>query len=578
MAARAAGIGRGNSVPPGSSHPRYTLYSAVVPALRRIVSRELPLPLICGARGGGARRLPADLRAALGRRPVAPVPDLALPPRRVPALEQPVVRGPVRVRELQRLLLPARGAHRASCRCSSPPPPCWPGASRPSAGASGAARPAGRRSRSRAPTPFVSIVSGSYPFTAGAACAALALLALQRRRRVLFAVAVLGALGFSPLAFAVLLALLAGLLLGHPQPVVAARRHWAALAVVVVVAARGRPGAARVPERRHLPLQPDGRGRGRAVLARRALRHRQEPAGAVAAHALRRLPDPEPGRVPVQEPGRIERHPPVRRRRRAAPVARGERQPAALAGGGAAAPGRDRRAAGRARGSGMPTRPGATRPRRSPTGARRSTTCAARTTTSTGSRRSPPGATGRPTTSPGPGSRSPAGGSGRTTSPRTAVLYRHHLTAAAYDRWLRLLGVRFVVLPDATLDYSSTAEARLLRSGSSGLELVSESRHLRIYELPDAAADRLGARRRRRRADPPGQLGDRVLRLGAGQLPGARALHAVLEAGRRGGVRGERGPRDDRGDHGGRGLVDLRLEPSLTDRRRHRRPSSGSGC
>ena len=71
--------------------------------------------------------------------------------------------------------------------------------------------------------------------------------------------------------------------------------------------------------------------------------------------------------------------------------------------------------------------------------------------------------------------------------PENRVLYRHHLTAAAYDGWLRLLGVRFVVLPDATLDYSSTAEARLLRSGSSGLELVFESRHLRIYQLPDAA-------------------------------------------------------------------------------------------
>jgi hypothetical protein len=56
-------------------------------------------------------------------------------------------------------------------------------------------------------TPFVSIVSGSYPFTAGAACVALALLALQRGWRVVFSVAVVAALGFSPLAFAVLLSL-----------------------------------------------------------------------------------------------------------------------------------------------------------------------------------------------------------------------------------------------------------------------------------------------------------------------------------------------------------------------------------
>ncbi len=88
-------------------------------------------------------------------------------------------------------------------------------------------------------TPFVSIVSGSFPFTAGLACAAVALLALQRGRRLVFGVCVVGALGFSPLAFAVLLALLAGLILGHPQPIAAARRHWTAFAVVIVVLLAG---------------------------------------------------------------------------------------------------------------------------------------------------------------------------------------------------------------------------------------------------------------------------------------------------------------------------------------------------
>ena len=57
--------------------------------------------------------------------------------------------------------------------------------------------------------------------------------------RLVFSVAVVAALGFSPLAFAVLLALLAGLLLGHPQPIVTARRHWTAIAVVVIALLTG---------------------------------------------------------------------------------------------------------------------------------------------------------------------------------------------------------------------------------------------------------------------------------------------------------------------------------------------------
>src|SRR5207237_7990068 len=72
----------------------------------------------------------------------------------------------------------------------------------------------------------------------------------------------------------------------------------------------------------------------------------EEPARALAADALRRVPDPEPGRVPVQEPGGLERDAALRRRRRAAAVARRERQPPALAGDRAPAPGRDRRAPG----------------------------------------------------------------------------------------------------------------------------------------------------------------------------------------------------------------------------------------
>jgi len=67
------------------------------------------------------------------------------------------------------------------------------------------------------------------------------------------------------------------------------------------------------------------------------------------------------------------------------------------------------------------------------------------------------------------------------------VLYDdERLTPATYQAWLRKLGVRYVLLPDTALDYSSLAEAKLLRSGRSGLRLVSETSHWRFYELPAA--------------------------------------------------------------------------------------------
>jgi hypothetical protein len=71
--------------------------------------------------------------------------------------------------------------------------------------------------------------------------------------------------------------------------------------------------------------------------------------------------------------------------------------------------------------------------------------------------------------------------------PQNTVLYDdERLTPATYQAWLRKLGVRYVLLPDTALDYSSLAEAKLLRSGRSGLRLVSETSHWRFYELPAA--------------------------------------------------------------------------------------------
>ena len=67
------------------------------------------------------------------------------------------------------------------------------------------------------------------------------------------------------------------------------------------------------------------------------------------------------------------------------------------------------------------------------------------------------------------------------------MLYDRTLSAAAYQRWLRLMGVRYVFLPiHADLDESAKAEAALLRSGLSGLREISISNDFRAFELPNA--------------------------------------------------------------------------------------------
>jgi hypothetical protein len=69
--------------------------------------------------------------------------------------------------------------------------------------------------------------------------------------------------------------------------------------------------------------------------------------------------------------------------------------------------------------------------------------------------------------------------------PQNEVLY-DSLGARAYMRWLRSLGVEYVVLSEAPLDYSAQGEADLLRSGRSGLFRVFTTSKLTIYEVPDA--------------------------------------------------------------------------------------------
>jgi hypothetical protein len=69
--------------------------------------------------------------------------------------------------------------------------------------------------------------------------------------------------------------------------------------------------------------------------------------------------------------------------------------------------------------------------------------------------------------------------------PVAMLLYRR-FTAAQYIAWLRRLGVAYVVLTDAPPDHSSQREARVIRSGNTGLERVFATRHVSIYAVPRA--------------------------------------------------------------------------------------------
>lgn len=69
--------------------------------------------------------------------------------------------------------------------------------------------------------------------------------------------------------------------------------------------------------------------------------------------------------------------------------------------------------------------------------------------------------------------------------PANALLYRSGpLRPREYLRWLRAQGAGYVVLSAAPPDFSSRAEAALLRSGRSGLTKVFSDGHLSIYRVP----------------------------------------------------------------------------------------------
>jgi hypothetical protein len=69
--------------------------------------------------------------------------------------------------------------------------------------------------------------------------------------------------------------------------------------------------------------------------------------------------------------------------------------------------------------------------------------------------------------------------------PQNSILYSQ-LGPGTYLHWLHSLGVGYVVLSKAPPDYSSAAEARLVRSGRSGLVPVLHTAKLTIYKVPHA--------------------------------------------------------------------------------------------
>jgi hypothetical protein len=63
------------------------------------------------------------------------------------------------------------------------------------------------------------------------------------------------------------------------------------------------------------------------------------------------------------------------------------------------------------------------------------------------------------------------------------LFYEPGLTAAKYERWLHDLGIRFVAVADAPLDYSAVAERALIDRGLPYLRLEWRTRHWRVYAV-----------------------------------------------------------------------------------------------
>jgi hypothetical protein len=65
------------------------------------------------------------------------------------------------------------------------------------------------------------------------------------------------------------------------------------------------------------------------------------------------------------------------------------------------------------------------------------------------------------------------------------LFYGGALTASSYDAWLHRLAVRYVAVPDASLDFSAHRETALIDRGLPYLRLVFRSRHWRVYAVRD---------------------------------------------------------------------------------------------
>ncbi|MDQ6749665.1 MAG: hypothetical protein M3Z33_02740 [Actinomycetota bacterium] len=68
------------------------------------------------------------------------------------------------------------------------------------------------------------------------------------------------------------------------------------------------------------------------------------------------------------------------------------------------------------------------------------------------------------------------------------LFYREALDAGSYRRWLDSLGVRYVALPDARLDFAGRKEGRLVRAGLPFLRSVWRGRHWQVFSVTRAAA------------------------------------------------------------------------------------------
>jgi hypothetical protein len=67
--------------------------------------------------------------------------------------------------------------------------------------------------------------------------------------------------------------------------------------------------------------------------------------------------------------------------------------------------------------------------------------------------------------------------------PQNELLY-DPLGRHAYLAWLHRMGARYVVLTKAPLDYSASDEAKLLRSGRSGLRVAFRTANAVVYSVP----------------------------------------------------------------------------------------------